>query len=154
MCISAGPGNHNDSLELQMHNTLADAYSQIDYQTVLTYDADQNEGVKMVQGTLAPGETYSLDIDFALPDNVTDSSRIHVIGILLDDTTGYILNAMSTVPSQASRLDEIIAQHGPDVQIYDLQGHRLNVAQQGARQQQKALRIVKDAQGQCRKVLF
>lgn len=113
----------------------------------------QYEGVKMVQGTLAPGETYSLDIDFALPDNVTDSSRIHVIGLLLDDTTGYILNAMSTVPSQVSRLDEIITQHGPDVQIYDLQGHRLNVAQQGARQQ-KALRIVKDAQGQCRKVLF
>lgn len=32
------------SLELQMHNTLADAYCQIDYQAVLTYDADQNEG--------------------------------------------------------------------------------------------------------------
>lgn len=112
------------------------------------------EGEKMIQGTLEPDKTYQHDIDFTLPDNVTDSKRIHIVGLLLDSTTGYIVNAMSTTPSIASRLEDVTDLSGSIVEAFDLLGHRLETSHDASPQQQKALRIVRDAQGQYRKVLY
>ncbi len=83
-------------------------------------------GTELIHDLLEPGVDYTLALDFPLPASVTDVNRIHVIGLLLDATTGFILNAFSVQPEPVSHLP-VLQDTPSDVapRYYDLMGRQV-----------------------------
>ena len=64
---------------------------------------------------------------------VQDKSKLRVVGLLIDQTTGEVLNANAVNVSENTRISEVDGSNGKiaSVTFYDLGGRRLNKAQQG-----------------------
>ena len=85
------------------------------------------DGDPCVPTTLAAEQVYDYSYDIPLPPTVTDRRQVHVIGIIIDHKTGYILNAFSTTPSGAtdvSAIGQVCADSPAALRYYDLLGRR------------------------------
>lgn len=88
-------------------------------------------GQHFLSGNIIPGTTYVQDIDFRMPASVANPDNTHIIGLLLDATTGFVLNAFSATLSAASSLDAITAPPSISTTAYDLLGRPVKSSPHG-----------------------
>ncbi len=50
-------------------------------------------GQSFLEGNLVPGEDYEFEYSFAMPQNVLRANNVKLVGLVLDNSNGFILNA-------------------------------------------------------------
>lgn len=59
--------------------------------------------------TMETGETYKYTYTFTLPSNVKDKKNVRIIGLLIDSSKGYIINAYDATPKVATGIHQVTA---------------------------------------------
>ena len=96
-------------------------------------------GMECFTGTMVANEVYTNDYELTLPTTVVDKRQLHVVGLIIDNRTGYIANGFRTTPEEAQLAPTAITHHPSPItqhsssstQIYNLQGRLVNRGYEG-----------------------
>lgn len=85
-------------------------------------------GTALFDGLFEPGNSYSCEYIFYLPDYIQNTDNIRIIGMVIDASTGFIINACEVVPLRESGVDTVGSDSDMIVrtEIFDLMGRRLS----------------------------
>lgn len=81
------------------------------------------EGMAMYQGSIVGFEEFSTEYSLPIPPAVKDRHNVHVVGIIIDNSTGFIQNAAHLFPE--GEIPQAIRKVGAETsetRYYDLQG--------------------------------
>lgn len=77
-------------------------------------------GMALRREDITAGERYTHSYTIPVPANVTDRTKIKVVGQVIDSASGYILNAARTVPGTSGIIS--VTENQPDWQVNGSQG--------------------------------
>lgn len=87
------------------------------------------EGVSMLEGEMSAMQEYTFDYTLTLPPTILDRKQLHVVGMVIDDKTGFVQNGVNVWPEGLpAGIEEIHADTPSDkgTLLYDLNGRRIS----------------------------
>lgn len=108
----------------------------------------KNGANNSIKPSFTAGETikYNYQADITSKSLIQDKSKLRVVALLIDRTTGHIINAAQTTIDDCSAINTILDTNVYEVERYDLNGRRLMEPQRG-------VNIIKMSDGSVRKVI-
>lgn len=107
------------------------------------------DGVAFASENLEPGVNYDHDYTFTMPDNVRNPEKTHIIALLINHSSGEVVNAFSVVPEIKKATGINAVHHDANATVegyYSINGMRLSKPQPG-------ICIIKMTDGTVRKMV-
>lgn len=116
------------STEMDGWESLPPVIVDYEYKDVARGIYPEYNGSAFLNGVLIPGERYSFEYTFALPTDIKDVGNIRIIGMVIDASTGFILNGYEVTPLRESGIGAVDTDSDRIIrtEIFDLTGRRLS----------------------------
>lgn len=116
------------STEMGGWESLPPVVVDYEYKDVARGIYPEYDGALFLEGTLSPDEKYSFEYTFTLPDCIQNTDNIRIIGLVIDASNGFILNACEVTPLRESGVGVVYTDSDRIVctEVFDLMGHRLS----------------------------
>lgn len=85
------------------------------------------KGASCYQGDITAMQKYTVSGTFRVPPTVLNKKNLHVIAVLIDNNSGYVVNAATSVPAMATSIKSLSSPTSGSsrYQVYTLDGVRL-----------------------------